>query len=290
MAAQRYGTYGFRFTGKEHLPLYSLFALGYDRVTGHYEWDGMKRIDGPLYLFQYTLSGRGRLQTADAVYDLRPQQAFLVDIPSVHRYDLPPDSEGWEFYFILMRQHPLGGLREELKHQLGTVFSLATESPAIRVLQGGVQDAAAGRINDAYAASSLVYRFMMELARTANRPKEEQWPPAIREAAQYLTNHFGEAISIDDAATAAGLSKFHFTRLFTRTTGYTPGDYLTRIRIVKGAEYLRNSTITIDEVARRCGFAGGSYFSKVFRQWVGCTPGDYRSGKEVLAANHLIFD
>lgn len=57
MMNQPYGVYGYRFQDPPQLPIYQLFATGYQEVTEtDYYWDGMKRIDGPLYLFQYTVT------------------------------------------------------------------------------------------------------------------------------------------------------------------------------------------------------------------------------------------
>ncbi|MFB9327338.1 helix-turn-helix domain-containing protein [Paenibacillus aurantiacus] len=290
MGTLEFGTYGFRFAEKEQLPLLGLYALGCDRVTADYEWDGRKRVDGPLYLLQYTVSGWGELIIDGQTRKIGPGEAFLVDIPGDHRYALPKDSEEWTFYFILFRQKHAEALWSSVVTQFGPVIRFEKDSPAMRVLSAAFADAAAGRITDVFAASSLVYRLLMELARHERTRARHAWPAPVQQAIAYMQASFNAPISIAQVAEAAGVSKYHFIRLFSRETGDTPLDYLTRLRIQRAAELLQSTDWVLERIAGECGFASGSYFSKVFRQWVGCTPGEYRLGRDVLAARQLTFD
>ncbi len=95
--------FGFRFSDTQNDLFCQLFAIGYDWITpAHtYHWDGLKRIDGPLCLFQYTVSGKGMLEAGGITHSIQKGQAILVDIPGDHRYYLPEASSHWAFYFIL---------------------------------------------------------------------------------------------------------------------------------------------------------------------------------------------
>ncbi|TYP73943.1 AraC family transcriptional regulator [Paenibacillus methanolicus] len=290
MGNQDFGTYGFRFAEKEQLPLLGLYALGFERAWADYEWDGRKRLDGPLYLLQYTVSGWGELHMEGQTRRIGPGEAFLVDIPGDHRYALPKESGEWTFYFILFRQKHADALWTSIVSRLGRVVRFEKDSPAMRVLSAAFADAAAGRITDAYSASSLVYRLLMELARHERDKPRHVLPAPVQQAIAFMQANYGSPISIAQVAEAAGVSKYHFIRLFARETRYTPLDYLTRLRIQRAAELLQSSDWVLERIATECGFASGSYFSKVFRQWVGCTPGEYRLGRDVLAARRLTFD
>lgn len=290
MGMQDFGTYGYRFAEKEQLPLFGLYALGYDRVTADYEWDGLKRVDGPLYLLQYTVSGWGELTIEGQTRRLGPGEAFLVDIPGDHRYALPKESEAWTFYFILFRQKQAEALWTSVVSRFGPVIRFEKDSPVVRVLSAAYADAVSGRITDAFAASSLVYRLLMELARHEHTRPRQSLPSPVQQAIAYMQTNYASPISIAQVAEAAGVSKYYFIRLFAREMRFTPLDYLTRLRIQRAAELLQGTDWVLERVAAESGFASGSYFSKVFRQWVGCTPGEYRLGRDVLAARRLTFD
>ncbi|XEC92997.1 helix-turn-helix domain-containing protein [Paenibacillus tarimensis] len=289
-----YQTLGFRFRDTlDDSELYQLFALGYDKVTSHsYDWDGMKRIDGPLYLFQYTVSGYGHVIQGGQTFRVDPGYAFLVDIPGNHRYFLPKTSESWEFYFILFRPSNLENRWSELIGRLSRVPYIPPESSVIRCLQDAFHAGINNRITDGYLASSIVYRFVMELCRfgTGRTMEKGSWPAAIRQAAQELETRYSQIQSLDDIAADAGLSKYHFVRVFRKFTGFTPIEYLTKIRVERSIELLRTTGLSIDEVAKEVGYAGGSYFIKVFRQRVGFTPGEFRAGRELVGLQRIKFD
>ena len=96
--------------------------------------------------------------------------------------------------------------------------------------------------------------------------------------------------SLDEIAAAVGLSKYYFSRLFLKTTGSTPIEYLSKIRIRTSITLLSETDRTIDDIAQAVGYANGSYFIKVFRQWVGDSPGEFRRSKSTIAFNHFTFD
>jgi transcriptional regulator GlxA family with amidase domain len=97
-------------------------------------------------------------------------------------------------------------------------------------------------------------------------------------------------ISVDQLAERVALSKYHFIRRFSASTGLTPGAYLTRVRIEKAMEFLRGTTLSIEQIAVQVGYSSGSYFIKAFRGLTGLTPGEFRSGGESLVYRKLFFD
>lgn len=74
----------------------------------------------------------------------------------------------------------------------------------------------------------------------------------------------------------AGLSKFHFHRLFTSTYGITPARYLTARRIERAQDLLRATNLTVTEVCFAVGYASLGSFSTRFKELVGETPSDFQ--------------
>ncbi|MUT67171.1 AraC family transcriptional regulator [Paenibacillus sp. NEAU-GSW1] len=290
----KYGTFGYRFQDSSEVPLYQLFAVGCDKVTDYsYSWDGIKRIDGPLYLFQYTVSGCGAIELGGDVFNIPAGTALMADIPGEHRYYLPGTSSHWEFYFILFRQKYLAETWQRIIGELGPLPHFDAGSPVIRILEQLYSEARLGRINDVYQASALVYRFVMELCRsqTAHRKDRGSWPDIVSKAAVHIERNYSRSdLGLDEIASSAGSSKYHLARSFAAATGSTPLAYLTRCRIEHAVDLLRRSGMTVDDVARSAGFANGSYFSKVFRRWTGFTPGEFRKAEEMPSIDRFMFD
>ena len=96
------------------------------------------------------------------------------------------------------------------------------------------------------------------------------------EAALWLEANASEPVGLEDAAREAGLSPFHFLRLFARVLGVTPHQYLVRTRLRRAAKLLSQETIPITAVALDVGFADLSNFVRTFRRAAGVSPRGFR--------------
>jgi AraC family transcriptional regulator len=96
------------------------------------------------------------------------------------------------------------------------------------------------------------------------------------DAALWLEDHLDESIDLHDAAAAAGLSVFHFLRLFTAVVGATPHQYLLRARLRRAARLLASSDRAITDVAYDVGFGDLSNFVRTFRRAAGVSPRRFR--------------
>ena len=100
--------------------------------------------------------------------------------------------------------------------------------------------------------------------------------PHLRRARDLADRHYAEPLDLDALASAAHVSKYHFTRLFAATYGETPIRYLTRRRIERAQDLLRSANLTVTEVCMLVGFSSLGSFSSRFRELVGESPTEYR--------------
>ena len=91
-----------------------------------------------------------------------------------------------------------------------------------------------------------------------------------------LEKSFIKPWSLGDMAHNAAMSVNHFLRTFKAATGETPMNYLTRRRLKLACRLLRETALSISEIAFRCGFNDSNYFSKRFLAEFGCTPRAFR--------------
>ncbi|MFJ3058867.1 helix-turn-helix transcriptional regulator [Herbaspirillum sp. NPDC087042] len=82
--------------------------------------------------------------------------------------------------------------------------------------------------------------------------------------------------SIADIARQCNMSTSYFMRAFKKTTGKTPHQWMLSQRIALAQDYLRNSGLTLAEVATRCNFSDQSHFSRAFNHSLGMSPSAWR--------------
>ncbi|WP_170937253.1 MULTISPECIES: helix-turn-helix transcriptional regulator [Rhodomicrobium] len=88
----------------------------------------------------------------------------------------------------------------------------------------------------------------------------------------FIADEMGNGIALSDLAAIAGVSRFHFIRLFKASTGLTPMAYLERARIARAQEMMGRGGLSLSQIALMVGFADQSHFTRRFRRHAGCTP------------------
>jgi AraC-like DNA-binding protein len=96
-------------------------------------------------------------------------------------------------------------------------------------------------------------------------------------AALWLDENAAAPVTLESVAALAGLSPFHFLRLFAQVLGVTPHQYLVRARLRRAARLLAEEARPITEIAFAVGFGDLSNFVRSFRRAAGVSPRDFRA-------------
>ena len=106
----------------------------------------------------------------------------------------------------------------------------------------------------------------------------------VQRAVDYLTAHCDENVRLEDLAAIAGISPFHFSRMFTAQVGLPPHSFQNHLRLVRSKKLLRDGR-PISTVAAAIGFADQSHFSRHFKRMFGVTPGRYQESSKNVQDN-----
>jgi AraC family transcriptional regulator len=98
----------------------------------------------------------------------------------------------------------------------------------------------------------------------------------LRQITDWMAEHVAEGFSLDRLAAQAGVSKYHFERLFKSALGVSPSCYNINLRINLARRLLRETKKNVVEVALEVGYADPGHFAKLFRRETGLSPSDYR--------------
>ena len=109
----------------------------------------------------------------------------------------------------------------------------------------------------------------------------------LRRARDHADRHYAEPVDLDTMASVAGLSRYHFIRLFRATYGVTPAAYVSQRRIERAQDLLRATNLTVTEVCHAVGFTSLGSFSSRFRALVGESPRDFQARYAAAGAPHI---
>jgi AraC family transcriptional regulator len=98
----------------------------------------------------------------------------------------------------------------------------------------------------------------------------------LKRVMNYINAHLRDQITVEELASVASFSRFHFSRKFKATVGQSPSSFVGRLRL-ELAKLLLSQGASIADTAFDCGFSSESNFVRSFRRAVGVTPGQYRA-------------
>jgi AraC family transcriptional regulator len=92
----------------------------------------------------------------------------------------------------------------------------------------------------------------------------------------YIHSHYEKDLSLEELASVACFSKFHFLRLFKIVFGKTPHQFINQVKVEKAKRVLKQTSYDVTLIARNLGFDTASSFSRMFYNQVGVYPSQYR--------------
>jgi AraC-like DNA-binding protein len=102
---------------------------------------------------------------------------------------------------------------------------------------------------------------------------------SVKRAREYLIERYAENVHLSELAHLAGMSQFHFSRVFAEQVGMPPHAFQTQVRVAR-AKTLLVEGLQISQVATQTGFADQSHLTRHFKRLVGVTPGCYRQSSK----------
>jgi AraC family transcriptional regulator len=227
--------------------------------------------------------GRGGEQVAE----MEPGALSMVSAGSAYQWR----TEGAiDYAHIYIQPESLQTAAEDLFDRAGSGVALA-ERVGVRdellsaLFEAMVAEATAGvasRAGGLYLDtlySAFLGRLLADhsnLEAAPSRARAAMAPRRLAAVAELVEARLDGDITLAEMAAAAQLSPFHFARVFARTVGCTPHDYVMQRRLEAAKALLRSDALTIEAVAGRCGFASASHFAARFRRAEGVTPSAYR--------------
>lgn len=168
-------------------------------------------------------------------------------------------------------------------------FALTVLPPLSKLAWVLVESTLQAEGREASAAEELAIGVADCVLRTVSGGKSGRLSPLPRErrrvlrALQYIQEHSEESLALDELASVACMSKFHFLRCFRALVGVTPHQFLLALRLRRAAMKIRTTQAPITAIAFETGFGDLSTFNERFRAVFGMSPRRLRnSGRSGL--------
>jgi len=99
--------------------------------------------------------------------------------------------------------------------------------------------------------------------------------PSLAHSIDYMERHYADKITRESLAAMAGMSLSHYSLQFKQRTGFSPNEYLSRLRVNRAKELILSGGGTLREIAHRVGYKDEFYLSRRFKQQTGASPSEF---------------
>ena len=130
-----------------------------------------------------------------------------------------------------------------------------------------------------YQVLVLLASLWLDLLKNIGIPAKKPHNPVasrMKRFLEYIENHYATAITLDELAKSAHVSKSECLRCFRASLDTTPHQYLLEYRLSKACALLRHTDEPVTGISQKTGFGQTSHFGKCFREKTGLSPSNYR--------------
>ena len=255
----------------------NLYQFGWERTSPAHSYGPHARNH---YLFHYIIAGRGVLLANEKEYEVTPGHGFLVTPGQITTYR-SDDKDPWEYTWL-----EFDGLRA---HESLYLAGVSGSRPVYTA-----RSAEAGRLlrdemlyivnhSDASPIHLIAhgYLFLDQLVQSSAGRQEGREHRLrdfyIKEALAFVEQSFQRDISIEEIAAVCGLNRSYFGKVFRDAVGESPQAYLLHYRMARAAQLLKETRLSIGEIAAQVGYPNQLHFSRAFKSVHGVSPREYRA-------------
>lgn len=230
------------------------------------------------FLLMYIQKGEMSLTFEGTTQYVTAEHFVLLDCYKLHSYYT---SKGWECIWCHFDGITARSYYNSIVSRLGNVFSMTDTYPVLNKMTAILKIF----YNTTLVQEPLLSKYLTDiftefLLYTPINVHSRNYATIAEESITYINEHFRENITVEGLASRAGLSQYHFIRIFKKETGFTPHEYLVNTRIATARYLLKNSRLPVKDICYATGFSSESVFCGAFKRRQGMTPNQYRSSEQ----------
>ncbi|MBQ7383436.1 MAG: helix-turn-helix domain-containing protein [Clostridia bacterium] len=220
-------------------------------------------------LLIYTVSGKGVMEMNDTKYSLCQNSVILVPPRTQMKYYTEPKTGSWEFYWLNLTGERILAIVSKLWQD--NHYFIRNISISVRLFENILKETYCETERSSFIGE-IIDRILSEAIFNASQKKS-----TADHILSYISDHYTEHIDLNKISELFFISQNQTIRMISARTGYTPHEYLTRLRLNKACELLQFTDTPIMDIGRSVGYSNNSHFSAVFRRIYGMSPAEYRA-------------
>lgn len=261
------------------------YGFSIERTTTQKHWNMSAMHSHQEHELYFLISGQRRYFLGHTIYDVAPGNIVFIPRTMLHR-TVALGPKGFDRYVVNFSQEhfdafaSMTGKDMTTLYPKGACFQLLPEK--VRQLQKSFEQMEL-ELKDSGewaqgASATLFYGILLDCLRFGKpkAPCQEETADKIQQAARYISEHYSDLLTLEDAAGLVHMEKTYFSKRFKALTGFGFLDYLTQTRLRAAEDLLVRTSLSIGEISEACGFSGSNYFGDVFRRYHSISPSEYR--------------
>ena len=234
----------------------------------------LNRSSFDSFLLMYIQNGNMLLDFGGKQQHVPAKHFVLIDCYQPHGYST---ADGAECTWLHFDGPQARNYYEFIISRLGNVFSMEDAFPALRKMNSVLRVFADNHQFREPLLSKYITDILTEfMIYNPGSGAGGSSTDAVERTLIYISEHFNEDIPVSRLAGIAGLSEYHFIRLFRQKTGYTPHEYIINRRMASVRYLLKYTKLTVKEICFNTGFSCESVFCNAFKKQHHMTPQQYR--------------
>ncbi len=222
------------------------------------------------YLIHYIHKGSGTYSVKGNVYNLKAGDVFLI-YPGEITYYVASEDDPWEYSWVEFNGTAVS------KYFSATSFT--ADNPVMFSVSGGeeaILTLVDTETKNPYEIVGCLYKFLGTLV--SDKPKSSSMADEyVKAAISYIhTFYYHADINVEKLSDYVGIDRSYLYRLFKEKMGVSPKKYIMEYRLKTAAKLLRETNLSVSQVALSTGFDDQLYFSTAFRSYYGIAPTKYR--------------
>lgn len=219
------------------------------------------------FLIHFIVSGKGIFEVDGECFELSAGEGFLI-FPGVTTFYHANLKNPWKYYWIGFSGEDFWDILKrkglEVKKPVLDVSPDRVSDCFERLVQRGEEGE-----HNRLAQLSCLYELLSYISDNASIRQSSGY---IDEAIHYIAKNYSYDISVSSIAKEICLNRSHFYRIFKKSLGISPEEFVRNYRLEKAKELLESSDLSVSAVACSCGMPNLSHFSSAYKKRFGISP------------------